>query len=536
MMLARQCSARSSLALLAALLLSIVLLTARRLHGGYPVGWPQLPDRLKSQHAGADEEGPQQGPETEAWSTPAGGSQGQGGIGSASPNFCGRDWEFLRSEALGLTKNIVYTRRCVKPVHGDVDRNAVGNVEEPLIASTTSLDLGADCSRVAPPPCEPLALEVPPAFPEPRGQYGHLLFAVASTYERVRESLPVFAHWLADTGAQLLAVIADADDPVLKPDLGALEAQYRDRRINATVVSPRFKESLPRKNTKDEKAKRPAAVEQLHFLMIRDMLELSTPQTRWLGVLDDDTFFPALHPLSVALGEHDHTRPAWLGALADNWISMKIWGFMAYGGAGIFLSVPLARELDPHLEACVRETTVPSGDGMLRDCVYGRTTTKLTVVDGLHQNDIRGDAAGFFESGRRVLSIHHWKSWYRAPVAPMAAVARVCGDCFLQRWRFGADTLLANGYSVSVYRDGVGALDLRRMERTFDEADGRFDFSYGPFRPRLPGDRKKSYRLEAVDGGSARGEKLRQLYVHRANREQAGAQAADEVVELVWDM
>ncbi|AEO60093.1 glycosyltransferase family 31 protein [Thermothelomyces thermophilus ATCC 42464] len=539
MMLAHQCSARTYLALLVALLFSILLLTAHRLHNGYPIDLPHLPDGLRDHDAGAGQKDPQRDPEIETSSTEAGGSQSQAGAsgtGSASSDFCGRDWEFLRSKDLGLTENIVYTRRCVKPLHGDVDRNALGNIKDPLISSTTNLNLNADCSREAPPPCEPLVLEVPPAFPEPNGQYGHLLFGIASTYERVKESLPVFAHWLADTGAQLLAVVADADDPVLKPDLKALEAQYRDHKVNATIVSPRFKESLPRKNTKDEKPKRPAAVEQLHFLLIRDMLEASTPQTQWLGVLDDDTFFPALHPLSVALSEHDHTKPAWLGALADNWISIKIWGYMAYGGAGTFLSVPLARELDPHLEDCVRETVVPSGDGMLRDCMYTRTTTKLTIVDDLYQNDIRGNPAGFFESGRRVLSIHHWKSWYQAPVSIMAAIARVCGDCFLQRWRFGTDTLLANGYSISVYRDGIDKIDLDRMESTFDEADGRFDFIYGPFRPRLPDDKKKSYQLEAVDGGFGKGEKFRQLYVHRSKRDEANTQAVDEVVELVWDI
>ncbi|KAL2151454.1 hypothetical protein VTH82DRAFT_6552 [Thermothelomyces myriococcoides] len=521
-MLAHQCSARSSLVLLVALLFTILLLSASRLQDGYPIDLPHLSDSLRDQQPGANQK------ETGT------SAQGQDGVGSPSANFCGRDWEFLHNQDLRLTENILYTRRCVKPVYGNVDRNLVGNVTEPLITSTTSLDLGAACSQVARPPCEPLDLDVPPAFPEPHGQYGHLLFAIASSSERVRDALPVFTHWLADSGAQLLAVITDADDPVHKPDLKALEAQYRDHNINATMISPRFKESLPRKNNKEEKQKRPATVSQLHFLMIRDMLEAVTPQTQWLGILDDDTFFPSLYPLSVALAEHDHTKSVWLGALSDNWVSNKIWGYMAFGGAGTFLSVPLAKELDPHLEDCVRETTVPSGDGLLRDCMYMHTTTKLTIVDGLYQHDIRGDPSGFFESGRRVVSAHHWKSWYKAPISIMAAIARVCGDCFLQRWRFGTDTLLANGYSISVYHDGLDKIDLNRMESTFDEADKRFDFSYGPFRPRLSEDEKKSYRLEAVDGGFGKGEKFRQLYVHRANKDDN--QAVDEVVELIWDI
>jgi hypothetical protein len=363
-----------------------------------------------------------------------------------------------------------------------------------------------------------------------------LVFGIASKYDRIQDSLPAFAHWLAGTGAQLVAVVGDADESP-KPNLRALETLYRNANVNATIIAPKQKESLPRINTKeDEKPRRPAAVEQLHFLLIRDMLDIATPQTQWLGVLDDDTFFPAMHPLDLALRQHDHTKPVWLGALSDNWSSIKNWGFMAYGGAGTFLSTPLAQQLEPHLEACVRETDVPSGDGLLRDCVYSRSTAKLTLVEGLYQHDIMGDAAGFFESGRRALSLHHWKSWYHAPVPLMAAVTDVCGDCFLQRWRFGKDTLLANGYSITVYREGLEKVLLDRMEGTFNEADGRFDFIYGPFRPRLGNDQKKSYRLEAVDGGTARGDYFRQLYVHRAKRDEEGTEPVDEVIELVWEV
>ncbi|EAQ83127.1 hypothetical protein CHGG_10945 [Chaetomium globosum CBS 148.51] len=198
--------------------------------------------------------------------------------------------------------------------------------------------------------------------------------------------------------------------------------------------------------------------------------------------------------------------------------------------------MPLPKELEPAVRNCIRETTIKTGDGMLRDCVYQRSSTKLTLVEGLYQHDFGGDPAGFFESGRRALSLHHWKSWYRAPVVSMAAVANICGDCFMQRWRFAKDTLLANGYSITVYREGLDSVDLSRMEGTFNEADGRFDFVYGPFRPRLGKDQKKSYRLVAVDGGTSKGDRFRQAYVYRAKRDEEGVEPVDEVVELVWDV
>jgi hypothetical protein len=461
----------------------------------------------------------------------------QGQAAADQADFCNNNWKYLLSKELDLTENFIYTRRCVKPAYGKVNRDAVASIAQPLIDGTTTLNTKASCTQFAPPPCEPITLEVPPPFPAHANQYGHLAFGIASNYERVQESLPSFAHWLAGTGAQLVAVIADADEEPAKKNLRALQTLYRDAGVNATIIAPKLKESLPRKDQNEgDKLRVPAAVEQLHFLLIRDILDISSPQTQWLGVLDDDTFFPSLEALHRALREHDHTRPFWLGALADNWISVKSWGFMAFGGAGTFLSMPLAKELEPQLESCVRETTVKTGDGMLRDCVYQRSATKLTLVEGLYQHDFMGDPAGFFESGRRALSLHHWKSWYRAPVVAMAAVAHVCGDCFMQRWRFAKDTMLANGYSITVYREGVDKVDLSRMEGTFNEADGRFDFVYGPFRPRLGNDQKKSYRLVGVDGGTKKGERLRQAYVYRAKRDEEGVEPVDEVVELVWEV
>jgi hypothetical protein len=73
-------------------------------------------------------------------------------------------------------------------------------------------------------------------------------------------------------------------------------------------------------------------------------------------------------------------------------------------------------------------------------------------------------------------------------------------------------------------------VDLGRVEATWDGADRRFDFSYGPLRPRLDERRKKSYRLRGVGETVAGG--LRQVYAHKS-KEKSGR---DEVIELVWDM
>jgi hypothetical protein len=373
--------------------------------------------------------------------------------------------------------------------------------------------------------------------PYPRRTYRHLIFGVASRYDRLNESLPAFAHWLAGSGARLVGVVADADEATSRnASLAALEALYAAHNVSATFIAPSMKKYIPSKKEREKQRDKPAdparkvPTEHHHFMLIRDLLARATSHTRWLAIVGDDTFFPALHPLDAALSGYDHTRETWLGALSDNFDHVKIWGFMAFGGAGAFLSPPLARKLDPHLEACIADADTDTGDGMLRECVWRHSRARLTVVPGLHQHDLLGDVGGFYESGASPLSLHHWKSWYREDVVAQAAVARVCGACYLQRWRFAADTVLANGYSVAVYEGGADGVDLGRVEATWDGADRRFDFSYGPLRPRLDERRKKSYRLRGVGETAAGG--LRQVYVH-TSKEKGGR---DEVIELVWDM
>ncbi|KAL1843443.1 hypothetical protein VTJ49DRAFT_1553 [Mycothermus thermophilus] len=538
MMLAHQFSARGYLVFLAALLLTIFLLTAHRLHTLPPGIIPYFDDATFATTEPSTDKQQIRPQPTTAETTVTGLGEASNSQPEGSADFCGKDWDFLRRKDLGLTDNIIYTRRCIRPAFGDVDRNVVANISSPLVGGTTTINLkSSDCSALTPPPCEPLTLQVPSPYPDHRGRYCHLMFGVASTIERLWASLPEFAHWLSGTGAHLVLVVQDANEVPGGADLAALTAAFQGRGISVTVKPPSIKTAIRRADTPDGASlPSPAPVEQIHFLLINDMLEIATHETQWLGVLDDDTFFPALHPLNQMLATYDHRLPHWLGALSDSWEAVKNWGYMAFGGAGTLLSMPLARELSPHLESCLRETSIRTGDGMLKECMYLRSATRLTLVDGLHQHDIRGDVSGFFESGRKVLSLHHWKSWYRAPVLAMATVTSVCGDCFLQRWRFGGNTLFVNGYSISVYRDGLDGIDLGRMEGTFDSAGPDYAFMYGALRPRLGNEEKKSYRLVATDGPEGKGDDFRQVYVHRAPRGENAAGAMDEVVELIWEV
>lgn len=450
---------------------------------------------------------------------------------------------------LGLSTTIEYSRRCIKPVFPEgVDRDIVTNVTSALIINTTTVNLTDDCIQRI--PCDTVELAVPKPDPKSQGQYTHLIFGVATTYGRLRDSKATFAHWLSDSGATLIGLIVDDPRDLLNLDFAALEGEYAALGMTLRLV------------TKHDPAH---STEQSHMMLIDDMLtyadadakvaaqkSLKTDTTttmtpHYLGILDDDTFFPSLHALSTALAQHNHTRPQYLGQLTENAGLLPQGILGAFGGAGVFLSVALAREIHPHLDACRSDR---GGDMQIMECIHAHSRARLTRIEGLHQCDIVGDSAGFYESGRTMLSMHHWKSWNHLPPAEMAAITKVCGGCFLERFVFrsshtpleeeAADkpggaagtAVLNNGYSINVYSAGVALPDLSFTEQTWDNWDRdpwkEFEWSLGPLRHRVGKDKKKSYHLVTAVPGE-KGE-LTQVYVHRRGEEGRH----DEVIEVVW--
>lgn len=423
---------------------------------------------------------------------------------------CPLDVEYLKHERYALTNDIVFHRQCIRAIHNDgMDRSDVSDVSDSVFGRWQSLDLGRHCNTYEEMQCDPVELETPSPFPVRR--YPELLFGVATSFDRLVDSVPQLSHWLSHSGARLVAVVVDAAER--EADLDRLLAFFNGHGVDLVIARP-MNDQLD--------------VNQQHFTVLRDLLHHSTPQTKWICIIDDDTFFPSLFPLSEMLDGQDYTAPVYLGGLSDSMWAIQQHGLLAYGGAGVFMSMPLVRQLDPHIEACLAESNTGQGDALLKNCIYSQTDTRLTLVPGLNQLDLRGDTSGFYESGRWPLSLHHWKTWHSAPVDLMAKASDFCGGCFLQRFRFGGDTVLANGYSVAVYREGIEHSDLNHTEATFDNAH-LYDWAYGPLRSKADPHNKKSFYL--IDAEMV-GKSLRQVYVHRAGDRE---ESRDEVLELWWD-
>lgn len=423
--------------------------------------------------------------------------------------------------SLDLTPSVRYSQRCIRPDFlSSVNRNNVANISQSLVGKQATVRLpGQQPAKLDQelPECTPINLTVPHAYPATE-KFPHLIFGVATKHERLNDSLESIAHWAANRQCKLVAIVDDYEtqgaDRVFQ-----LQDEYRKSGVEATFVKPLNDSHM---------------TSQLHFMVLTAMVEESDPKTEWFGFIDDDTFFPHLKPLSNALGKLDHTTDIYVGALAEDFQSVKNFGIMAYGGAGAYLSARLARKLGaPSIaEQCVQIEPIGFGDILISHCVYRYSRAKLTSLPGLYQHDFTGNPSGFFESGAEALNFHHWKSWYHEPVTKMAAATNFCGNCFLQRWRFGSDTVFSNGYSISLYRSGVAHLELDKMEHTFDkiyeDSDPHYEFTIGPLRDEVAQGEKKSYHLvdtEIRDGT------MRQLYIWKGDGE--GGEL-DEVIELVW--
>lgn len=449
----------------------------------------------------------------------------------AAANFtldsCPKSLDWLKD--LSIDFPIKYARRdiIVHPKPG-LERASLTKIDEPLFSEGQTIDI-SDNVNVKLKHCkEPLMLDVPD-FPREPVDASHMMFGVATLLDRLDTSIPYFLRWLPYTKARLFIIVEGPDDT--EPDtvgMAAMQAKMRGLGMDVKLVKP-----LDRRDNMPER----------YFSLVKSMYSHRNEKTKWITIIDDDTFFPAMHALVDVLDKHDHSQEWYIGGMSEEWWSVVRYGMMGFGGAGVFLSIPMAAVLDKNYEDCKRRSGAGAGDLRIVECINWHSSTRLTHIAGLHQIDIHGDRSGLLESGRRLLSFHHWKegwwdeggygTWF--PLHAMHYVADVCGDCFLQRWQFGSDMVLSNGYSIATYPTGaLKKADMRQAEGTWQDAglvedsnNAGWDHYVGPLRPMLQLEKEKiQYRfLDAivVDGG------VKQFYLHLGLNDDL-----DTLLEIFW--
>lgn len=454
------------------------------------------------------------------------------------PVICQSPLDWLKE--LDIPFPVQYARRdIIVRSSPQAQRASITKIGGPLFGDLQIVDPASSDQNGLAHCMEPLMLDVP-AFATTPVDASHILFGAATSLDRLDASIPFFRRWLAYTNARIFVIVTGPEDS--KPDpqrMAELQSHMRGLGITVTLVEP-----LDRRDGNTER----------YFSLVKVLYANRNEKTRWLGLVDDDTFVTSISALVSALDKHDHTQQRYFGILSEEWWTVTIYGLIGMGGGGIFLSLPLAEILDANHQDCKKNSRKTFGDHKIYECIAKHTETRLTALPGLHQIDIHGDRSGIFESGRQILTLHHWKEGYWDehgegpdgirhqrwfPMDEMSLVTDVCDRCYLQRWQFDTDTILTNGYSISTYPKGE--LMKSHNESRFDKIEHTWvdpmtvenstnkgwDHYVGPLRPALKlEDEKIPYRFlkgVAVDGG------VRQYYRHLGKDGEM-----DTLIELFW--
>jgi hypothetical protein len=445
-------------------------------------------------------------------------------------------------ERYNLEPKFQYMKRYVRFTRTDkLERKSMTKLDQNLLpAKFKTVELGQHYGKQSCP--EPLAVEVPKSGLPRTVDASEFLFGVSTTYKRFMdpETTPIneWIFWLTDSrghtnGGKLLLMLLDANDEELQEvanllgDVGIdVDVYHSDSSLEMAV---RYLQLVPTLYSHpDAKSK------------------------KWLVTCDDDTFFPSMHGLIDKINSYDHTRQMYIGTLSEDVGAVDRHGSQAFGGAGVFLSLPMAETISRLYDQCTSEEKIlesnsgwgPQGDILLRKCIYENTETRLTTVWDLWQLDFLGDPSGFYEWGIKPLSLHHYRGagWHQAKPGQFTKIAHTCGeDCTLQRFQTRDDFILS-GFSVAHYPQGID-FDYAQQEGTLiappENKGWNLDYMFGPQRPSLHRTgRKIAWEMQESEVRSDGS--VIQTYTRKKDDErwvdQEGAPMSniDGVIELVW--
>ncbi|KAH6845717.1 glycosyltransferase family 31 protein [Chaetomium sp. MPI-CAGE-AT-0009] len=489
-------------------------------------------------------------PESAGWGP--GGEVAEQDAGEAQPTLshsshvmtCGYDMERLKrwQELYGLEETFEYTKRYVQASRQDIPRKSVTRLDQDFLADAVKVvDVNRQYQAETCP--EPLVAPVTMSpFPS-TANASDFMFGVSTTYKRFLDlrTSPIneWTYWLTDgkgnsNGGKLVLLLLDASDEQLEDAYSKLSSVGIDvdvyRSDPSLIMAVRYLALAPKLYNHPDRVHK-----------------------KWLVICDDDTFFPSFNALADRFAQYDHTRPMYIGTFSEDVNNIQRHGSQAFGGAGVFLSVPMAAIIAERFDTCSSENKIrqsdtgwgPQGDIMLRMCIYDNSEVRLTLLNDLWQLDLLGDPSGFYESGVKPLSLHHYRGgiWHIAHPWHYTKVAHACGeDCTLQRFQTADDFIIANGYSIAYYPRGID-FDLDQFEATFrpapDDKGWNLDFMMGPQRPPL---RKTGRKIawDLLEANVNEDGSVSQVYVCKrndgrwTNGDGSPMNNRDGIIELVW--
>jgi hypothetical protein len=443
-----------------------------------------------------------------------------------------------------LEDGFQYLKRYVKVSREPIARKSITKLNQEFLPTRfKSYDLKDPATMDDEKCLEPLQVSVPEAPFPATANLSDFMFGVSTTFKRFSspKTSPVneWTYWMTDNnghsnGAKLVLLLLDAtEDQILHAktvlqNVGIdVDVYHSDSSMEMAV---RYLTLIPTLYKHPER-----------------------PNKKWLVSCDDDTFFPNVHALTHKFEQFDPNDMLYIGTLSEDVNNIDRHGSQAFGGAGVFISVPLAEQITSNYQSCKTETKIhesnsgwgPQGDILLRKCIYENTEVRLSVLRGLYQLDLYGDPSGFYEAGIKPISLHHFKGggWHLALPYEYTKMAHICGeDCTLMRFQTADDFIISAGFSVVHYPQGIN-FNLAQMERTFAAAPQdkgwNLDYVFDPQRPSLlKSGRKISWDLQEATLNEDN--TVSQYYIRKANDWRwvdlngEPMSGADGLIELIW--
>jgi hypothetical protein len=202
---------------------------------------------------------------------------------------CDLDYDKLAS--LDVVKVAQYTRREIVLDMTDEPVPYTQWLEQPFLEVPKGTEGAADgCSIAA-----PVSLRVPQ--PPKVADASHIDFGVATSVERLNESLDAFAHWAGYSRCRIFALI--------EPD------QSENGKRDVLTKADSLGINLHITEVEDDYLNR-------YFALIPLLKENARETTRWGCIIDDDTFFMSMPRLVDALAKYDHTTSMYIGGLSES--------------------------------------------------------------------------------------------------------------------------------------------------------------------------------------------------------------------------
>ncbi|GAA96460.1 hypothetical protein E5Q_03127 [Mixia osmundae IAM 14324] len=343
-------------------------------------------------------------------------------------------------------------------------------------------------------------------FPADTPAPSDIAFAFSARFDSTDDWLPNWHTLLAaNPGSSctiLIRGISKSEPGTNIPDVSQEQIDDFLTQVNENRVDCKITYTTHRDARKDY-AMVPLVAQEYHR-------NLTGRSPNYVIMADDDTLFVDMRDYRRMLSNYDPSLPYFIGSMSDTKKRREEEGSFAYGGASMILTAAMLDAMQSTHADCLDKLSQDEyggGDVFLELCASQAEGIKpykgshqvedmaglFTFQIGLHQCDYTGNGDGFFQSGRRFLTLHHFLSkTYIKPFPKFISRRTAMQNIVLAAQRLGGQNLFKRhvfdqgrqlwvpGHSITRYSRAIPRTDLASMEATVNEV--RF---VGPTRPAI---------------------------------------------------